>query len=137
VRKGAVICFAHPVFTTYNDRAPLWCRSMVSAATRLLLPDPVVQVQGPSSLIASLTQQAEPPRKVLHLLHYIPERRGQAFDVIEDVLPVFGIACRVIAPGASSVRLVPDGEPLPFTLEGSRVCFTVPEVKGHAMVEIG
>ena len=23
----------------------------------------------------------------MHVLHYIPERRGQAFDVIEDVSP--------------------------------------------------
>jgi hypothetical protein len=136
VSKGRVICFAHPVFTMYQEQAPLWCRSLVNAAMRLLLPDPVVTVNGPSSLISVLTDQVGQGRKVLHLLHYIPERRGQAFDVIEDVLPVHEIECCVNAPGASSVRLVPEGEPLAFSLEAGRVRFTVPVVRGHAMVEI-
>jgi hypothetical protein len=136
VRKGNVICVAHPVFTMYHDRAPLWCRNLVSACVRMLLPGPVVLVEGPSSLLTILTEQTEPRRRVLHLLHYIPERRGQAFDVIEDVLPVYDVRCRVSAPGASSVRLVPDDTALPFALEGGRVLFTVPVIRGHAMVEI-
>ncbi|NLH98959.1 MAG: beta-galactosidase [Chthonomonadales bacterium] len=136
VRLGRVICFAHPVFTTYQEMAPLWCRSMLSGAVRLLLPDPVAEVGGPSSLIASLTEQPSLRRKVLHLLHYVPERRGQAFDVVEDVLPVYDVACSVNAPGTSEVRLVPDGQPLSFALEGGRVRFTVPVVRGHAMVEL-
>lgn len=136
VRKGNAVCFAHPMFTIYQDRAPLWCRQLVSAAIKLLMPDPSLSVSGPSSLIAALTEQPHHRRKVLHLLHYIPERRGQAFDVIEDVLPVYGIECCVIAPGTSSVRLEPEGKPLEFTLEGNRVRFSVPVVRGHAIVAI-
>ncbi len=136
VRKGRVIYFAHPVFATYQDRAPLWCRRLVSAAIRVLTPDMSADVRGPSSMLSILTEQPAERRRVLHLLHYIPERRGQAFDVIEDVLPIYGVECRIVAPGASSVRLVPEGEALPFSLEGGRVSFTVPVVRGHAMVEI-
>jgi len=74
---------------------------------------------------------------VLHLLHYIPERRGQDFDVIEDVIPIHDVEASVRVSGTvKEVRCVPDGDALPFSEEGSRVVFTVPVVEGHQMVAI-
>jgi hypothetical protein len=35
-----------------------------------------------------------------------------------------------------TVILVPEGEPLAFEDAGGRVAFTVPEVRGHRMVEL-
>jgi hypothetical protein len=73
----------------------------------------------------------------VHLLHYIPERRGQAFDVIEDVIPVHNIevTARVGRP-VRSVKLVPSGEVLEFVSEAGAVKFTVPTINGHAMIEL-
>jgi hypothetical protein len=138
VRRGNVIYFSHPLFTTYQQNAALWCKKLLGAAMALLLPDPVVQIEGPSTLIAALNRQPAENRLVLHLLHYIPERRGQAFDVIEDVLPVYGLPVSVkIESRVKGVRLVPQGKALPFAEEGGRVRFTVPEMRGYQMVEIG
>jgi hypothetical protein len=45
---------------------------------------------------------------VLHLLHYIPERRGRAFDVIEDVISVHDGHVSVRAPRpVRAVTLMP------------------------------
>jgi hypothetical protein len=102
----------------------------------LLLPDPVVRVGGPSGIIAALNQQAAENRHILHLLFYIPERRGAAFDVIEDIIPLYNIPVEVKLSGVQSVQSVPNGAPIPFTQEGEYVKFTAPEINGHLMVEI-
>ena len=135
-KKGRVIYFAHPIFAQYHDCAPRWCKQLVSNAIDLLMPEKLVAVTGPSSLLATLNEQPQQSRRVLHLLHYIPERRGQAFDVIEDVIPLFDVPVSVVGE-ASSVKLVPSGEALTFSAHGGRVHFTVPKIEGHAMVEIG
>ena len=137
VKNGRCIYFAHPIFAQYQDCAPRWCKQLVSNAIDLLLPAKLVVADGPSSLLASLNAQPEHDRHVLHLLHYIPERRGQKFDIIEDVIPLFDTKVSVAVPGTvKGVRLVPSGEALEFLYDGGRVNFTVPKIAGHAMVEI-
>ena len=135
--KGRAVYFAHPLFSQYHDNAPRWCRSLLAAALQRLLPEPLVRADGPSTLIATLNHQPREKRRVLHLLHYIPERRGQKFDTIEDVLPLFDVTVSVKVPGyVESVRLVPEGKPLPFTTGDGRAEFTVPRLDGHAVIEI-
>jgi hypothetical protein len=136
VRSGRVIYLAHPVFSQYQDCAPLWVKRVVGDALRLLLPDPVLEVEGPSCLITSLTHQPSQNRHVVHLLGYVPERRGARFDTIEEVLPVFDINVRVRGTGATKARLVPSGEPVSLTSESGSVRFTLPRLDGHAMIEL-
>ena len=134
---GRVIHFAHPVFRSYHEQAPRWIKRLVRNAIRRVLPDPIVEHGGPSSLQVMLNAQEEEGRRVLHLLHYIPERRGMAFDVIEDAIPLHDLPLTVRGSGGvSSVRVVPDGDPIPFELDGGTLSFTVPRVDGHCMVEI-
>jgi hypothetical protein len=137
LRQGRVIYFSHPVFSQYRANAPRWCKQFVANAINLLLPKRVLEVQAPSTLQINLSQQPRANRYVLHLLHYIPERRGQAFDTIEDILPVYNTSVRIRNPKpVTAVRLVPQEQELTFELCDGRVSFTVPEVRGHQMVEI-
>ena len=137
VRNGNCIYFAHPVFSQYQQNAPRWCKQLVAGALDLLLESRAVVVDGPSSLLATLNEQADEGRRVLHLLHYIPERRGAAFDVIEDVIPLYDVKCDVASPTkVASVALQPEGKELKFKQKKGRVTFVVPEVSGHAMVEL-
>ncbi len=135
-RHGRVIYFAHPVFTQYSRNAPRWCRTLVANAIDLLLVAPVLRVTGPTTLQASVLEQREERRTIVHLLHYIPERRGQDFDVIEDVIPVEDITVSLRAPGrVSAARLVPQGQELRLTRQqDGRVSVVVPRVTGHQMV---
>ena len=75
----------------------------------------------------------------MHLLHYVPERRG-AFDVIEDVIPLHDVRVSVRLPGRiggpESVRQVPEGRDLAFDYRDGRLHVAVPVVEGHAMVEV-
>lgn len=137
VASGAGIYFAHPIFRQYNESAPLWVKTMVKDALAMLLPKPVLTVKGPSSLLSTVNRQPDESRYVVHLLHYIPERRGKQFDVIEDVIPVHNIEVTLrLGTPVNTIKLVPDGAALEFTSVGGAVTFTVPTVNGHAMIEV-
>ena len=137
-RMGDVIYFAHPIFRQYHRNAPRWCKQLLLNALDMLLPDPLLRHSGPTGMLTALNEQPEQNRMVLHLLHYVPERRGLDFDVIEDVLPVYDISVSLKLPGpVTGVRCVPDREALDFIEDRGRLKFSVPEVKGHQIVEIG
>jgi len=82
VRNGGVIYFAHPICRGYDAQAQRWSKRLLRNAVEMLLPDSLVRHEGPSMLQVTFNHQAEHNRSVLHLLHYIPERRCAAFDVI-------------------------------------------------------
>ena len=137
VHAGDVFYFAHPIFRQYHQNAPRWCKTLLLNALEMLLPDPLLRHDGPSGLVATVNEQAESKRWVVHLLHYIPERRGQEFDVLEDVLPLYDVAVSLRSPGlVAGVRCVPEGETILHTEEGGRLNFTLPKLEGHQMVEI-
>lgn len=137
VRKGRCIYFAHPIFTQYYRSAPRWCRVLFLNALEQLLPEPLLRIDAPTTALATLNQQPEEKRWILHLLHYIPERRGKDFDIIEDVIPLADVKASVRVPSKpAKITAVPDGEDIPFTHKGGSATFTIPKVVGHQMIAI-
>ena len=138
-QNGKVVYFMHPICTQYARSAPRWCREVFLNAVKALLPEPAVRLVGaPSATVAALNHQMAQNRHVLHLLHYVPERRGSEFDVIEDVLPVQNIQASIRVPKpVRKVSTVPEGRTLAFKQGNGRVSFTLPELRGHQIVEIG
>ena len=103
----------------------------------MLLPQPIVRHGGPSTLEVMINEQAAQERLVLHLLHYIPIRRSQQIDIIEDVIPIYNIPISLRADRViTSVKLAPEGDSLDFALVDGRIEFTVPGVNGHQMIEL-
>ena len=103
----------------------------------MLLPEPVLKHDGPSTILATLNHQAAEHRQVVHLLHYIPERRSMTLDIIEDVIPLYQLKVSVRADHeVKSVSLVPQSVPVPFDVRDGRVEFVVPKVNGHQMVSL-
>jgi len=137
VRQGRVVYFAHPVFSLYNARAPRWCKTLVLNAIGILLPEPLLRHDGPSTVTATINEQASERRWVVHLLHYIPERRCREMDIIEDVIPLHELKVSVKVPRrVRSARRVPEGQELAFRQDLGRVDFLLPRLDGHQMVEM-
>jgi hypothetical protein len=137
VRRGHCIYFAHPVFTQYQENAPLWCKTLVKNALGILLPEPYVRTNGPSSLMVTLNAQLAECRWVLHLLHYIPEHRGQKIDIVEDVICLYDLRISVRPKGrVRQIRCVPQDEPLTWKINQGRVEFSLPRLEGHQMIDI-
>lgn len=137
VKKDSAIYFIHPIFTQYDRNAPKWCKKLFLNALEMLLPEPVVRIVAPSTALVSVNEQASENRWVVHLLHYIPERRGTDFDIIEDVIPIYGVCVSLRVPKkVKDVSCVPDGESLDFCVNNGRIDFILPKLEGHQMVAV-
>lgn len=137
VRRDRSIYFAHPIFTQYDQNAPRWCKTLFLNALDLLLPEPLVSHDGPTTAQIAVNEQVRENRWVLHLLHYVPERRGGDFDIIEDVIPLFDVRLSVrVQKKIEEVTCVPSNEAMDFEQENGRVKFVLPRLDGHQMVAL-
>lgn len=143
VRKGSIVYLAHPVFRLYARFGATAVREYAMRCLRALLGAPTLDVEGlPTTGRATLQRQAAEGRSVLHLLYAPTVKRGgiggRDVEIIEDFVPLAGIkvALRPAEP-VSAVRLVPQGEALPFTRDpDGTVRFVVPSLLCHQMVEL-
>lgn len=137
IQNGKAIYFAHPIFTQYQRNAPRWCKQLVLNALDRLLPEPLLRISAPTTTLVALNAQRGENRWVLHLLHYIPERRGQDFDIIEDAIPLSNVKLSLHAPKkVRAVTAVPQQTKLSFTLKNGRIEFALPKLEGHQMVAV-
>jgi hypothetical protein len=80
-------------------------------------------------------RQDDRGRTIVHLLHYIPERRGLEFDTIEDVIPLHNVRLSIRSDAApESVYLAPSRVQLPIEYRDGYLHLVVPTVRGHQMV---
>ncbi len=85
----------------------------------------------------TVSEQAARNRWIVHLLHYIPERRSQYIDIIEDIIPLYDVRVALHAPKpVRRVACVPQGVTLAFQQEQGYVEFVVPKIEGHQMVAV-
>jgi hypothetical protein len=137
VKNGNTIYFSHPIFTQYDQIASRWCKTLFLNALARFLPDPMVQHGGPSTMQVTVNEQIDENRRIVHLLHYIPERRSQLIDIIEDVIPLYEVKLSVKSPRkVEAVTLVPEQTSLTYKQKENRIEFVVPKLVGHQMIMI-
>ena len=139
-RKGNLTYFAHPIFGQYQHSAPRWCRTLLRNTLENCLTDPLVTHSGPSTLQVSLNRKKTIGESyILHLLHYLPLRRSDTVDVIEDVISLYNTRLSVALPlgrTVAAVTRVPENETLEWRVTDGRVELELPELVGHQMLEI-
>ncbi|MCL4562755.1 MAG: beta-galactosidase trimerization domain-containing protein [Chloroflexi bacterium] len=138
VRSGNTIYFAHKIFELYAQYATRWTKNLFVNALEMLLPEPVLRHDGPSTLVATVNAQEKENRWVVHLLHYIPLRRATELEIIEDVIPLNEVKVSLRAPKpVKDVACRPQPyTSLDFWQTGSYIEFVVPRIEGHQMIEI-
>lgn len=135
VQKGRLVHFSHPLFSSYIIDAQVPIKYYVANALNRILPEPLVKAPGlPSFARTNVT--AQPGRRMLWLMSYVPERRGNNVDMIEEPIQLRDVPVALRADGRDikSVYLAPSREPLPFELRDGYVHTTVPQVDGYAVV---
>jgi hypothetical protein len=141
-QKGGFTYVAHQVFGIYKRIGSVPMLEMIEQLVRHALGETQMIDAGlPRAGRATLRHQATEKRDVLHLLHANPVLRGLVrgdnVQPIQDLITLGDIEMSVGVTGAvKAVRTVPDGAALSFTQDGKRVAFTVPQLRGHQMVEI-
>jgi len=136
IQKGSVITIARPLLSEYAESAKRVHKQVIGNCIARLLPQPRVGAHNlPSTGIVTVRQQES--NLVVHLLHYVHQRRGKMLDIIEDVIPLHNVEISVRAEREpSSVRLVPEDQAVAWSYEDGYVSFTVPVVNGYQIVEI-
>ena len=135
VKGDNTIYFAHPIFELYAKRSPLFIKTLLNNAINNLIGPPCVKHNGPSSVITTLNRQKN--NDVLHVLWYIPEKKCDELEILEDVFPLLNLDIELITnKQVTSIKIVPLNEEIPFTINNNIVKFTIPEILGHCMIEI-
>lgn len=131
------IYFSHPIFSQYEANAPKWCKILVSNAIKMLIGDSIVVSNLPSTALINLNEQKKEKRFILHVLHYIAQRKGPTIDIIEDKIPLYNSEFSLaLNKDIKGIKLVPNNTELKWKLEGGRVKFAVEKIEGHQMIEI-
>lgn len=80
-------------------------------------------------------QKAQQRRYVNHQLYASPVRRGENIEVIEDILPVYGVEVTVrVRETVKRVYLAPQNEDIGFTQTADGVAYVVPKLDCYQMV---
>ena len=135
VKKDNIIYFAHPIFSMYYEHGMRAYKLLFINSLKLLLKDKIVETNAPTTAHINVNYQPSHDRYVVHILHYIPERRYKTIDTIEDIIPLYNIEIKIKLPKApEKVYCAPSLEELDFSYDGEYAKVIVPEIKGHQMV---
>ena len=150
VRNGNILYLAHPVFSIYRGLGAVAYKEYIINALNLLLDQPTVKVNLPSTGRVTLMKQNEHDRYVLHLLYANTVSRGgpielsggtlagkASIEIIDELLPFHDVEVSLSLPeNVESIKCVPDGGKIEFHQENGRVGFTLPNLLCHQMIEV-
>lgn len=135
IMKNNIIYFPSPLFSMYSKHGYLTYKKLIVNAINLLLNDPCIELTAPSTAKAYLNRQEEEKRLILHILHYIPEKRCDAIEIVEDVIPLYDISVLINTKNKiEKIYLVPENIDIPYKEQNGNVKFVVPKINGHQMV---
>ena len=128
---------ARPLFREYAVSSRRVHRQVLANCLQRLLPRPRVGAHNlPSTAIVTVRRQGWD--LIVHLLHYVHQRRAQqGLNIIEDVLPLHDVEVSIRAERRPyAVRLVPEEAAIEWEWQDGYVRFHVPRVNGYQIVQL-
>ena len=133
---GAVIYCGRPLFGEYAESARRIHKQVLLNCIARLLDKPRIGGNNLPST-AQVTVRSQGDDLIVHLLHYVHQRRGKGLDVVEDVIPLHDVEMSVRSEQRpSAVQLVPEGESVAWEYVDGYVCFQLSKVEGYQIVQI-
>lgn len=132
---GRTAYFSHRIFTGYNLQAAVELRQFFANVLEKFLPNPLLKTGNlPSFARAFVTGQ--PGRKMVHILTYVPELRGETTQIIEEPVAVLDVRVSLRLDGNpwQQVYLAPARQPLTFAVKDGYTEVSIPVIKGYAMI---
>jgi hypothetical protein len=134
-RCGNIFHFTFPIFLSYYNHAVTAYRQLLGNCIKMALPTPVIKAENLPSF-AQVTLAEKGKFHVIHLLSYIPEKRGERTQIIEEPVCLTGVKLGLRKDGRriKKAYLAPSGKCIDFTDDGIYTWVTLPEVRGYGMV---
>jgi hypothetical protein len=103
VHAGRVLYCHSPLFGAYHRHAVPYYRELLGALLDRLAPEHVLSAGDlPTTAEVSLLRQRQDDRTILHVVHAVPQRRGEGVDVVEHVLPLYSVGVGVRRPQSAT-----------------------------------
>lgn len=135
IKGNRLFCAAH-IFSGYYTRGALHLRELLEKFIRRFIPVPQFQSEGLYSF-TRISVTDEPGRKVVCLLNYVPESRGRAFAVEDEIELSSGkIAVRLDGFQVEKVFAGKERREIPFSIEEGCCVISLPAFKGFTAIEI-
>jgi hypothetical protein len=136
VQNGSVLTIARPLFSEYAESAKSVHKKVIANCITRLLPAPRVRNHNlPSTAIVTVRKLGND--LIVHLLHYVHQRRGRVLDVIEDVIPLHNVEIEIRANHQpTDVRLVPEDQSLQWSYADGYIKLQIPVINGYQIVQI-
>ncbi len=136
LRRGNRVHVSFPLFSSYLAHGVISYRMLLRNLLEVMMPEPLVTADGAPSFVQVVLGDA-PGRRLVHVLAYAAEGRGERL-IVEEPLLVENLRLRVRA-GARvprSVRLAPAGDSVPFVCSGGFVELVLERVRGYQLLVI-
>lgn len=134
-RCGNVMYMAHPYFKDYIVNGMKLYRDIIGKGIELLLAEPLVKSDLPATV--EMTVREQDNRVMIHLIHYIPERKCKSFDIIDTKIPLYNKSVSLRrSQKPSKVYSAPSYKHLDFSYDNGYVHIEVPEIDGYEIVVV-
>jgi hypothetical protein len=133
VRHGNVIYLSHPLFRSYILDGVKVYKDIIANSILSLLEEPILVSDLPAT--AEVTFRTQDNRSIVHILHYIAERKCKTVDIVDTRIPLYNRTIKLrtdMLP--AKVYAAPSMQPLDYTQQGAYVSVNVPEIDGHTMI---
>ena len=135
VKENRLFCAAH-IFSGYYTRGALHLRELLENFIRRFIAVPQFSGEGLYSF-TRISVADEPGRKIVTLLNFVPEARGSAFAVEDEIELGSGkISVRLDGLKVGKVLWGKERREIPFTCENGCCLIGLPPFKGFAAVEL-
>lgn len=127
-----LIHISHFVFKAYSNSAPVYLKNFVANLIKKLLPHPLVKSNLPSFARVMVTYQKN--RKIVYILSYLPERRGE-IDIIEEPIELRDVSIKIKTE--EEIENVYDAynmEKFDFSAKNGYAETSIPLVKGYRII---
>ncbi|NLO01332.1 MAG: hypothetical protein GX126_03285 [Bacteroidales bacterium] len=133
--NGNIAHFSHRIFAGYYAQAHVELRNIFRNVLQELLPQPLFKYENlPSFARVYVTEQ--PGRRMVHVLSYVPEKRGAVAEMIEEPIILNNIKLSLQTDGKTpkKVYIAPEMKPLRYKINNGYIDVTIPESKGHSLI---
>ena len=134
---GKTLCCPIPLFEAYYKVPAPELRQVLKRFLKSLLPAPLLETgENLSSFARAFVTESKEGRMV-HLLNYLPELRGEML-IVEEALPARNVVFHLRLDGRKAKRLiqVSSGKELPFTVKGEFLEAEIPSFFGYELLVI-
>lgn len=134
---GNVIYVARPLFREYAETSRRVHKQVLANCLKRLLPHALAGDNNLPSTALLTVRHSKDGNLLVHLLHYIHQRRGNTLDIIEDVLPLVDVQLSIRSERRpAAVQCVPELQSLEWTWADGYISMLLPRLNGYQIIQI-